>query len=169
MAAAWRTSHSALFVLHIERRPWETDGPLAPPDPYLSWHTYFAKALECPSILANFLIQDLAQDIPLADPYDILGSLQLEENSARYENPIASMAMWLVGSQALTDLVDITGYQQLPGSPVSSQFDAYAASHPSGALAADMAVGWMQGMSDNALHVDGQDSALQGLRNESPN
>lgn len=158
MREGWRDSHLALLVLHIERRPWETDGPLAPPIPFLNWHAYFTKALESPGALASFLIQDLGLEIPVSNP-DVLGAI-----AGTNEHSVASIVMWLDTPQAMTDLVDIKGFQQLPGSPVSSQFAAYAVAHASGEVAADMAIEWMQQISDYTLHLDGHDSALLGLR-----
>jgi len=158
MSAGWRNSDCALFVLHIERRPWDPDSPLAPPIPFLNWHNYFTKVLECPSALANFLGQDLGLDIPMRDPKvtfdDILGD----------PLPIASVGMWLVAPQVMTDLIDISGFQQLPGSPMSPRFDAYAVADTRGSQPANMAVDWMQQMSDFVLHFDGHDSALLALR-----
>ena len=104
MPAGWRGSNSALLVLHIERRPWEADGPLAPPIPFLDWHIRFTKVLECPDALTGFLIKNLGLDVPVMNPHALF------EEYGMSSNPIASVGMWLSAPQAMTDLVDISGY-----------------------------------------------------------
>jgi hypothetical protein len=76
---------------------------------------------------------------------------------------MASVATWLITPQAMTDLVDISGYQQLPGSPISRQFDAYAVTDTDGVDAGDMAIDWMRQMCDYALHLDDYDVSLAEL------
>jgi len=160
MSVGLRDSHSALFLLDIERRPWDVDGPLASPIPFLDWHTSFRKALECPSALAGFLAQDLGLDIPGKDPTVPEG---LEEFHIGPRDLVASVGMWLTAPQAMTDLVDTSGYQHLPGSPASPQFAAFAITYSEGSEAADMAIDWMRQMCDYTLHLDDYDSSLSAL------
>jgi hypothetical protein len=156
MPAGWRDSKSALLLMQIERRPWDVDGPSAPSIPFLDWHTHFMKILKCSTALAAFLAHDLRLEVPADEP----GGLdQIIEALS-----VASVAVWLITPQAMTDLVGISGYHQLPGSPVSPQFDAYAVIHPDGMDASDMAIDWMRQMCDYSLHLDGYDSSLMGFQ-----
>jgi hypothetical protein len=154
----WRDSGSALLLLHIERRCEDLASEQLEPNsiPFLEWHRILRKVLECPTALAGFLTQDLGLDIPLPeavdDPFEIDPPL-----------PVASVATWLITPQAMTDLVDVSGYQQLPGSPVSRQFDAYAVTDPNGVDAGDMAIDWMRQMCDYSLHLDDYDVSLTEL------
>jgi hypothetical protein len=157
MPASWRDSHSAMLLLHIDRRPWDVDGPSAYPTPFLEWHNSFRKVLECPAVLAGFLTQDIGLDIPEKDP---MASEEFYGLNLGPSNHIASVGVSLNTPHAMTDLVNISGYQQLPGSPVSSQFDAYAVTHDQGLEAADMAIDWMRQMCDDVLHLDEYDSSL---------
>jgi hypothetical protein len=155
-----RDSHSALFLLHIERRPWDVDGPLASPIPFLDWHILFQGVLECPLALAYFLGRDVDLDIPGKDP-TVLEAL--EEFYPGPRETVASVAVWLTAPQAMTDLVDTIGYQHLPGSPASAQFAAFAITNSEGSETAEMAIDWMRQMCDYTLHLDDYDSSLSGL------
>jgi hypothetical protein len=160
----WREYPSALFLLHIERRPWEADGPLARPIPFLHWFNLFRKALEFPSAFASFLVKDLELDIPAKDPAILPG---FEDYIIpKHDVLIGTVGIWLNAPQAMTDLVDISGFKQLPGSSASAQFGVYAVTRPGGADAAGMAIDWMRQMSDYTLHLDDYDSSLSALGND---
>jgi hypothetical protein len=153
MPAGWRDDHSTMLVLHIERLPWDTDGPTAPSQPLLAWHLPFSRVLEFPAALAGFLKRDLGLEVPATNPHPGSPSQQ----------SMASVSVSLVTPHAMTDLVDIDGYQQLPGAPVSAQFVGYAVTHSEGSSPAAMAVDWMRQMCDNVLHLDDYDAAFSGL------
>jgi hypothetical protein len=155
LTAGRRDVRSALLLLHAERHPPDAGGIPERSIPLLDWHSYFKATVECASAFAHSLIQDLCLEIPLEE--GIISSLSGEDH-------IASVAIWLNTPKAMTDLVDISGYRQLPGSPTSSQFDAYAVTHPEGIAAHDMAIDWMSQIGDYTLHLDDYETAVFGLR-----
>lgn len=152
MSAGWRDDHSALLVLHVERLPWDADGRTVPAQPLLAWHLPFRRVLEFPAALAGFLSSDLGLEVP--------GPAKFGSSSPE---GVASVSVSLVTPRAMTDLVDIGGYQRLPGEPVSGQFVGYAVTHPGGSGPAAMAVDWMRRMCDDVLHLDDYDAAFSGL------
>lgn len=160
--AGWRDAHSALFLLHIERQHWQTDN-MAPAIPFLDWHPILTRALDCPIAFVSFLAQDLGLNIPKRDPAAPPDIITEYTAGLSLGEPAASICVWLSTPQALTELVDIKGFQRLPGSPISPHFTALAVTDAKGAEAGGMAVDWMRQMSDDALHLDDYDSSLSGL------
>jgi hypothetical protein len=158
MPAGWRDPHSALFLLHIEPQGRNNT---APSRELLHWLIPFRKALEIPSALAQFLTEDLGLEIPRKNP-DIMDDF-FSDDPTGSPAAVGLAAVWLTTPQAITDLVDITGYHQLPGSPASPQFEGYAIIHAEGSDTTEMAIEMMRQMCDYALHLDDSDSALSAL------
>jgi hypothetical protein len=161
IAVAWRDSHSALFLLHIE--PQARDSGSAASLELLDWLIPFRKVLEVPPALADFLSKDLGLEIPAKDPEDVAAENPFSDISFGPSNPVASAAIWLTTPREITDLVDISAYHQLPGSAASPQFDGYAVGFAEGSNASEMAIEWIRQMCDYVLHLDDSDSALSSL------
>jgi hypothetical protein len=124
----------------------------------LDWYTPFTKALECPTALALYLADDLGLGVRSRE----LNNIEKIFDSDGKNSAVASVAVWLTTPNALTELVGISGFQQLPGSPASAQFDAYAVIDPNGMDGSNTAIDWMRQMCDYSLHLDGYDAKLMG-------
>jgi hypothetical protein len=134
---------AAVFILHIclDGR----DGSPAAPAKLANWHDRFARGLTLPGALAGFL----AGELGLASSAD----------------PHVQAAVYLDAPRSMTELVDITGLKQLPGSPASSWFMGWAVSSADGEPPSALAREWLVQMCDSTLHVDGYEPELEALGN----
>ncbi len=132
---------AAVFILHIclDGR----DGSPAAPAKLANWHDRFARGLTLPGALAGFLEGELG----LANSADLH----------------VQAAVYLDTPRSMTELVDITGLKQLPGSPASSWFMGWAISSSDGEPPSVLAREWLVQMCDSTLHVDGYEPELEAL------
>jgi hypothetical protein len=134
-----RDPRCANLVLYVE--------PRTRPASLVTWYERFAQSLRVPATLVTFLRQQLG----------------LSTSS----DPLAEAGVWLRAPQALTELVDIDGFESVPGSPHTNGFMGFAMADPDGQPVADMAGAWLQQMCDSSLHLDDREAVLPNLRTES--
>jgi hypothetical protein len=136
-----RDSRCAYLVLYVE--PRSSTGATAPAASLVSWHQRLVGALKLPTALAEFLTE------------------RLELSTS--DDPAAEVAVWLKAPQALTELVEVDGFESVPGSTPSSWFMGFAVASPDGQPLAGVAQAWLRQICDAALHLDGYESALASL------
>jgi hypothetical protein len=140
-----RDARCAYLVLYVE--PRTRAGAPAQAAGLVTWYQRFSESLRVPAALVNFLRQQLG---------------------LRTSNdPVAEMGIWLNAPRALTELVDIGGFESVPGSLQSNWFTGFAMADPDGQPVMGMAQAWLGQMCDSSLHLDDREAALSNLGTES--
>jgi hypothetical protein len=138
-ARAGTEPNSAELILHIEPRTKE--GKPAPSAGLAEWQDRFGRMLELPSILAQFLTNDLGL--------------------ATSDDPPAKLALSMeTPNGPLTDLVDIGDLKPLTGGQVMNQFTGWAVAESDGKSTGGTARDLTGQMCEEALALDGYESAL---------
>lgn len=135
----------AYLVLHVE--PRTRAGAPAPAASIVTWYQRFSESLRVPAALVTFL------------------RLQLGLRTSNY--PAAEMGIWLNAPRALTELVEIDGFESVPGSLRSNVFAGFAVADSDGQPVSGMAEGWLRQMCDSSLRLDDREAALSNLGTES--
>lgn len=138
----WRDPRCADFVLYVE--PRTRRGDPAPAQDIAFWHRILSRALAIPDAIASALLS-AELDLHVGD------------------SPPAVVAAWLFTTDDLTQLVDLAGCTRLPGTRISSTFDAYTVADPDGQQPNAVATEWIRQMCDDALHLDGYEPTLLTL------
>lgn len=140
-----RDARCAYLVLYVEPRTHA--GAPAPAASLVTWYQRFSESLRVPAALVNFLRQQLG---------------------LRTSNdPVAEVGIWLNAPRVLTELVDIDGFESVPGSHQSNWFTGFAMADPDGQPVVGMAEAWLGQMCDSSLHLDDREAALSNLGTES--
>jgi hypothetical protein len=136
-----RDNRCAYLVLYVE--PRTTGGAVAPPASLAEWHQLLSQSLSLPAALAAFLREQLELSTP--------------------GEPAAETGVWLEAPRGLTQLVEVNGFESVPGSAQSLWFMGFAEADAAGQQPHRMAVAWLRQMCDSALHLDDYESALDSL------
>jgi hypothetical protein len=112
----------------------------APPRPLHAWRARIVEALSLPEALVDHLENDLAMPC--------------------HGSPAAEFGVWVTTTGSVTDLVDVTGHQAIPGTTASQWFAGYAIADPAGAPASTAARELIRQLCDYTLHLDDYESAL---------
>jgi hypothetical protein len=133
-----RDARCAYLVLYVE--PRSVEGSPAAPASLVVWHQRLSRALKLPAALAAFLSGNLTM--------------------ATSNDPAAEAGVWLKTPSDLRELVDIDGFEVVPGPPLSNWFMGYAIASVEGSEGSEAALAWLRQMCDWALHLDDYESAL---------
>lgn len=134
-----RDPQCADFVLHVE--PRARHGEPAPARDLAWWHRCFSSALTVSdTITTHFLTGELGL---------VTG-----------DEPSSKLAVWLKAPRDLTQLVDITAHDRLPGTYLLPWFDGYAVADADGSGPAVVATEWIRKLCDDALYLDDYEEAL---------
>ena len=140
-----RDARCAYLVLHVE--PRTRVGAPAPAASLVTWYQRFSESLRVPAALVSFL------------------RLQLGLRTSN--DPVAEMGIWLNAPRALTELVEIDGFESVPGSLRSNGFAGFAVADPDGQPVSGMAEAWLRQMCDSSLRLDDREAVLSNLGTES--
>lgn len=140
-----RDPRCAYLVLYVE--PRTRPGASAPAQSLVTWYERFAKSLRVPAAMVNFLRQELGLSTS--------------------NDPLAEIGVWLKAPRAMTELVDIDGFESVPGSAQLNWSMGFAMADPEGRPATGTAEAWLQHMCDSSLHLDDRAAVLSNLGRES--
>jgi hypothetical protein len=107
------------------------------------WHQRLSEALSLPAAFAAMLADDLG--LPTASA------------------PPAEVAVWMTAAGALTQLVEVSAFNTVAGTPWSNWFSAFAVASPDGEQIPEAAQAWLRHMCDSSLHLDDYEPALASL------
>lgn len=140
-----RDPRCAYLVLYVE--PRTRLGARAPARSLVTWYELFFKSLRTPVAMVNFLRQQLGLSTS--------------------NDPLAEVGIWLKAPRALTELVNIDGFESVPGSAQANWFMGFAMADPDGEPVMGTAKAWLQQMCDSSLHLDDREAVLSNLGPES--
>jgi hypothetical protein len=98
----------------------------------------------------------------LALPGDLAGWLETQLGLATTSNPAAQAGIMIQARQPLSELIDVSGIQALPGAAVHNQFTGWAAADTGGQTIPQLAAEMMLDLSERILHLDGSPDHMAG-------
>lgn len=136
-----RDARSAYMVLYIE--PRTALGTPADAASLASWDQRLSAALKLPVGFASLLADELG--MPTTN------------------DPPAAVGVWLKAPRALTELVEVEGFDVVAGSPQSNWFMGVAIASSDGVQAPELVKAWLRQMCDSSLHLDNYEADIASL------
>jgi hypothetical protein len=130
------------LVLDIE--PRNISGQSAAPASFAGWRDRLVLALQVPSAFATFLTNELGL--------------------RTYDDPPTQLGFRLEAWPNLAELVDITGFAPVAGSPPRTSFPSYFKAERNRKSPAEAALDGLRVWCDHGLYISGYDVELSGLQ-----